>query len=59
MLNLVFGATAENNFVKIKNLQITVFGFAPKNYVQAPKITVQLQKSNMVLFHEEKKQKNL
>ena len=43
--NLVFGATAENNFVTIKQLEITVLGFAPKTYLQAPKITVHLQKS--------------
>ena len=42
----MFGATTENNFVKIKHLEITVLGFAPKSYVQAPKIIVLLQKKS-------------
>ena len=46
MEHLVFGTTTENNFVKIKHLEITVFDFAPKNYLQAPKITVHLQKKS-------------
>ena len=48
--NLVFGTRAENNFVKIKHLEIAVLGFARRTYVQAPKITATAKKATWSCF---------